>query len=95
MNRETPRNKDGKAQEHDQGIWERSGWCSSWRVGKGSSLRVRGGMWLTMISHGVEISIAGGLRKMVRAQRLGGFCLFVFSRIMRSLFLGTRSLVQL
>ena len=33
-------------------------WCNS--------LRVRGGGWVTMISHGVEISIAGGVRKMVR-----------------------------
>ena len=33
---------------------------------------MRGGVWLTMISHGVEISIAGGVRKMVRAQLLGG-----------------------
>ena len=65
MNRETPRNKDVKAQEHDQGIRERSGWCSSrrvlvqlaesagWRMGDDDS-------------HGVEISIAGGVRKMVR-----------------------------
>ena len=41
MNRETPRNKYDKAQEHDQGIRERSGWCSS--------LRLRGGRWVTMI----------------------------------------------
>ena len=33
--RETPRNQDVKAQEHDQGIRVESGWCSS--------LRVRGG----------------------------------------------------
>ena len=31
----------------------------------GSSLRVQGGGWVTMNSHGVEISIAGGVRKMV------------------------------
>ena len=29
MNRETHRNKDDKAHEHDQGIRERSGWSSS------------------------------------------------------------------
>ena len=33
---------------------------------KGSSLRVRGGGWLRMTSPGVEISIAGGVMKMVR-----------------------------
>ena len=72
MNRETPRNKDIEAQEHDQGIRERSGWCSSRRV-LGSSLRVRGGGWVTMNSLAVEISIAGGVRKMVReTQLLGG-----------------------
>ena len=73
MNRETPRNKDDKAQEHDQGIRERGGWCSSLRVRRGSSLRVRrgsslrvrGGGWVTMNSHNVEISIAGDVRKMV------------------------------
>ena len=34
--------------------------------GKCSSLRVRGGGKVTMISHGVEISIAGGDGEMVR-----------------------------
>src|ERR1700712_2876397 len=33
-----------------------------------SSPRVRGWMWLTMISHSVEISIAGGGEDMVRGQ---------------------------
>ena len=37
-----------------------------------SSLRVLGGGWVTMKTHGVEISIAGGVRKMVRVQLLGG-----------------------
>ena len=32
MNRETPRNKDGKPREYDEGIRERSGRCSSRRV---------------------------------------------------------------
>ena len=31
-----------------------------------SSLRVLGGGWVTMNSHGVEISIAGGVVEMVR-----------------------------
>ena len=70
MNRETRRNKDGKAQEHDQGIRERSGWCSS--------RRVRGGGWATMISNGVEISIAGGVRKMVRSPTSKRFFFFFF-----------------
>ena len=55
VNRETPRNKDIKAQEHDQGIRERGGWRSSRRERRGSSLRVRGCVWLTKIAHGVEI----------------------------------------
>ena len=70
MNRETPRNKDVKAQEHDQGIRERSGWCSSRRVLV--QLTESAGWWIgDDDSHGVEISIAGGVRKMVRAQLLG------------------------
>ena len=59
MNRETRGNKDGKAQDHDQGIRERSVWWSS--------LRVWGWWVLTIISHGVEISIAGGVVERVRA----------------------------
>ena len=65
MNRETPRNKDGKAQEHDPGFRERSGWCSSRRV----LVQLTESAWWWMgddDSHGVEISIAGGVRKMVR-----------------------------
>ena len=58
MIRETPRNKNVKAQEHDPGTRVGRGWCSS--------LTVRGGVWVMMNSHGVEISIAGGVRKMVR-----------------------------
>ena len=66
MNRETPRNKDDKAQEHDQGIRARSGWCSSRRVLV--QLTESAGWWMGDVdSHGVEISIAGGVRKMVRA----------------------------
>ena len=65
MNRETPRNKDGEAQEHDQGIRERSGCCSSQRVLV--QLTESAGWWMGHDdSHGVEISIAGGVRKMVR-----------------------------
>ena len=78
MNRETPRNKGGKAQEHDQGIRERRGWCSSLRVRRGSSLRVRGGGWVTMKSHSDEISITGGVRKMVRGQLLDSFFFLFF-----------------
>ena len=70
MNRETPRNKDDKAQEHDQGIRERSGRCSSRRVLV--QLTESAGWWMgDDDSHGVEISIAGGVRKMVRAYPLG------------------------
>ena len=46
---------------------------------------------MTMISRGVEISIAGGGGEMVRGPSLGCFFFFV---IMRSLFLGTKSLMQ-
>ena len=65
MNRETPRNKDDKVQEHDLGIRERSGWCSSQRVLV--PLTESAGWWMgDDDSHGVEISIARGVRKMVR-----------------------------
>ena len=68
MNRETPRSKHGIAQEHDQGIRERSGWCSSRRVLV--QLTESAGWWMVDDdSHGVEISIAGGVRK---TQLLGG-----------------------
>ena len=77
MNRETPRNKDDKAQEHDQGIRERSGWCSSWRVLV--QLTESAGWWMgDDDSHGVEISIAGGVRKMVRDPTPEGFFFFFF-----------------
>ena len=46
-----------------------------------------------MNSHGVEISIAGGVRKMVRDPTHKRFFFFFFY-IMRLLFLGTRSFVQ-
>ena len=65
MNRETPRNKDDRAQEHDQGIRERSGWCSSRRVL--AQLTGSARWWVgDDDSHGVEISIAGGVGEMVR-----------------------------
>ena len=57
MCHETPRNKDAAVQGHDKGTEGRGG-CSS--------LRVRGRWMLAMISRGVEISIAGGVGKMVR-----------------------------
>jgi len=51
---------------------------------------------VTMISRGVEISIAGGGGEMVRGLSLGRFffLLFFFFVIIRSLFLGTKSLMQ-
>jgi len=50
---------------------------------------------VTMISRGVEISIAGGGGEMVRGLSLGHFFFFFFFFvIMRSLFLGTKSLMQ-
>jgi len=47
-----------------------------------------------MISRGVEISIAGGVGEMVRADPLVGFFFLSFLVIIRSLFLGTKSLMQ-
>jgi len=48
-----------------------------------------------MISRGVEISIAGGGGEMVRGLSLGRFFFFFFFFvIMRSFFLGTKSLMQ-
>ena len=58
-----------------------------------SSLRVRWWWMLTMNSHGVEISIAGCVREMVRVPNPMPF-LFFFVFFIRSLFLGTRSFVQ-
>jgi len=55
---------------------------------------MRGG-WakVTMISRGVEISIAEGREEMVRAYFSVGFFSFFFI-IMRCLLLGTKSLMQ-
>ena len=78
MDRETSRSKDDEAQGHDQGIRERCGWCSSRRVRRGSSLRVLGGGWVKMNSHDVEISIAGGVRKLVHGRLPGCFFFFFF-----------------
>jgi len=48
-----------------------------------------------MNPQGVEISIAGCVRKMVRGPNpMHSFFFFFFFFIMRSLFLGTRSFVQ-
>ena len=49
---------------------------------------------MTMISRGVEISIAGGVVAMVRVLPLGRFFFFFFFVIMRYLFIGTKSLMQ-
>ena len=77
MNRETPRNKEDKAQEHDQGIRERSGWCSSRRVLV--QLTESAGWWMgDDDSHGVEISIAGGVVEMVRVLTPHRFFSFFF-----------------
>ena len=77
MNRETPSNKDGSAQEHDQGIRERSGWCSSRRVLL--QLTESAGWWMGDDgSHGVEISIARGVGEMVRGPTPKRF-FFLFS----------------
>src|SRR6195952_313010 len=76
--RETPTTRLPKQQEDQKGHrgerrrWHhppRPGPSEEGRGGGGcSSRRVRGWTWLTMISRGVEISIAGGVEEMVRAQ---------------------------
>ena len=77
MNRETPRNKDHKAQEHDQGIRERSGWCSARRVLV--RLTESAGWWMgDDDSHDVEISIAGGVLEMVRGPTPKRFFFFLY-----------------
>ena len=43
-----------------------------------SSLRVLGGGWVTMKTHGVEISIAGGVVEMVRGPTPRRFFFFFF-----------------
>jgi len=60
----TPRNKDTKAQEHDKGSKGGGGGAAQGECGC-SSLRVQGWWMLTINSHGVEISIAGGVAEMV------------------------------
>ena len=66
----TPRNKEAGAQEHDKGSKAGGGGCSS--------LEVRWWWMLTMNSHGVEISIAGCVREMVRNPNPISFFLFFF-----------------
>ena len=61
----TPRNKDTKAQEHDKGSKAGGGGAAHRECGC-SSLRVREWWMLTRNSHGIEISIAGGVQEMVR-----------------------------
>ena len=78
MNQESPRNKNDKAQEHDQGIRERSRWCSSRRVLVQLTESV--GWWMgDDDSHGVEISIAGGVGEMVRDPTPRRLYFFFFS----------------
>lgn len=49
------------------------------------SRRVQGGVWLTIIAHRFEISIAGGVKKMVRGPTPRGF-FHVFAYIMCFVF---------
>ena len=75
-NHETPTTRLAKQQEDQKGNrgerrrWHRPPRPKLSEEGSGgggcSSLRVHGWMWLTMISHGDEISIAGGVEEMVR-----------------------------
>jgi len=83
VNRETPRNKDAKAQDHEQGDGKRRG-CSS--------PRVLGWLVVTMNLHSVEISIAGGVEEMVLEPNPKPFVLF-FSFFILGMFglLGTKS----
>jgi len=65
----TPRNKDARAQGHDEGS-KAGGGCAAHGECGCSSLRVRGWWMLTMNSHGVEISIARCVEEMVRDPNL-------------------------
>ena len=77
MNRETPRNEDDKAQAHGKGIRERSGRYNSRRVL--GQLTESAGWWMgDDDSHGVEISIAGGVVEMVRDLTPKQFFSFIF-----------------
>ena len=60
----TPGNKDTKAQEHDKGSKVGGGGAAHGEC-QCSSLRVRGWWIITINSHGIGISIAGGVEEMV------------------------------
>ena len=75
---ETPRYKYANAQEDDQEMRERSKWYNSLSVLKGSSLRVLDGGWVTMISDGVDMSIARGLWKRVNDPTPTSLFLFLY-----------------
>ena len=66
----SPRNKGARPEDMIREVKAGGGGCSS--------LRVLGGGWVTMNSHGVEISIAGGVGEMVRDQTRRCFFFFFF-----------------
>ena len=66
----SPRNKGARPEDMIREVKAGGGGCSS--------LRVLGGEWVTMNSHGVEILVAGGVEEMVRATPSGLFIFFLF-----------------
>jgi len=75
--RKTAGNKEAKAQVHDKGSKVGGGGCSLQRVWMPLSESV--GNWMSMInSHGVEISITGGVEQMVRGPNSKSLFFFLF-----------------